>query len=391
VSGCVRQVGSQDGSQDPTGSQPSQPAAAGFRATNCAPHRFGDERELAPSTITPLSVQRGSGFCAWAAIGVLLFAGSGCRGSSNAADADADPVRDELRQLIENVAQSTAHQYQLRDTDGRDMGPTKVIWSPEAQQFVGVYSPWDESVGAFVVHLATSDDLFTWDERRTYSVGGSQPSIARTPSGRYVLAWEQEPDPIHLSLVEFRTWDDLVAEDGTPRFIDLPVAMAGACGEGTPDITSATDDRVDLTFHYHAGCERDLQASGWTDWTEWHATPNPGLDSAMGDAGVVGHIGDRSTFTFRGRPFMLIEGETVPGDWASWRLFLYDPLRGAVEPLDIRTDGGSRAFSNPAVDIVDIKGKPSLLVTMYLFMEGAADGEDGGLIYYQVVPERSDS
>lgn len=304
---------------------------------------------------------------------------------------DVDPIRDELRELIENVAQSTAHHYQLRDTDGRDMGPTKVIWSPEAHQFVGVYSPWDESVGAFVVRLATSDDLFTWDERKAFSVGGSQPSIARTPSGRYVLAWEQEPDPIHLALVEFRTWDDLVAEDATPRFIDLPVTMAGACGEGTPDITSATDGRVDLTFHYHAGCRRDRQANGWTDWTEWHTAPNRKLDAAMEVAGVVGHIGDRATFTFRGRPFMLIEGETDPGDWASWRLYLHDPLAGTVERLDIRTDGGSQAFSNPAVDVVSIDGQPSLLVTMYLFTEGAADGEGGGLVYYQPIPQQPDS
>lgn len=270
------------------------------------------------------------------------------------------------------------------------MGPTEVIWSPEAQQFVGAYSPWDESVGAFVVHLATSDDLFVWNERNAYSVGGSQPSIARTPSGRYVLAWEQEPDPIHLSLIEFRTWDELVAGQGKPRFMDLPVTMP-ACGEGTPDIISASDDRVEVTFHYHAGCERDRQASGWTDWTDWHTMPNPDLDAAMEAAGVVGHIGDRATFTYRGRPFMLIEGETIPGDWASWRLFLHDPHAGTVEPLDIKTDRGSRAFSNPAVEIATIDGQPSLVMTMYLFSEGAAEGEDGGLLYYTALPQQPDS
>ncbi len=73
---------------------------------------------------------------------------------------------------------------------------------------------------------------------------------------------------------------------------------------------------------------------------------------------------------------MLIEGETIPGDWASWRLYLHDPTAETVEPLEIRTDGGSRAFSKPAVEIVTIDGQPSLLVTMYLFTEGAAEGED---------------
>lgn len=319
------------------------------------------------------------------AVGLLL---AGCGGPSN--PSDADPIRDELRGLIENVAGSTARHYRLRDTDGRDMGPTKVIWSPEADRFVAVYSVWDDSVGAFVVHLATSDDLFTWDEQNDYSVGGSQPTIARTPSGRYLLAWEQEPDPIHLSIIEFRTWDDLVNEGGRPRFMDLPVTMP-ACGEGTPDITSASDYRVEVTFHYHAGCERDRQANGWTDWNEWHTTPNPELDAAMESAGVVGHIGDRATFAYRGRSFMLVEGETVPGDRASWRLFLHDLKTGTVEPLDIRTDGGSRAFSNPGVEFVTIDGQPSLLVTMYLFAEGAADGEDGGLLYYQTFPPQPGS
>ncbi|MFZ8999172.1 MAG: hypothetical protein ACO3D0_12470, partial [Ilumatobacteraceae bacterium] len=301
-------------------------------------------------------------------------------------DGGAARIRDELRSLIEDVPGSTAHQYQLRDTDGRPMGPMDVIWSPEAEQFAAVHFTWEDPLGAFVVRLATSDDLFTWEERQDYSVGGSQPSVARTPGGRYVLAWEQEPDPIHLSLIEFATWDDLVTEGAIPRFLDLPVTTPG-CGEGTPDITNATDHRVDLTFHYHAGCDRDRQASGSTDWTDWHADPDPDLDAALEAAGVAGHIGDRTSFTFRDRNFVVIEGETVPGDWASWRLFLYDPAAGTAEQLDIRADGGSRAFSNPSVDVVTIDGQPSLLITAYLFTEGAATGEDGTLLYYRTIPD----
>lgn len=309
-----------------------------------------------------------------------------CGDDGPPATTDVDPIRDELRGLLEDVTGSTAHRYQLRDTDGRHMGPMDVIWSPEAEQFAAVYFSWEESFGAFVVHLASSDDLLTWDERQEYAVGGSQPSLARTSSGRYVIAWEQEPDPIHLSLIEFASWHDLVTEGGTPRFIDLPVTMPG-CGEGTPDITRATDERVELTFHYHAGCERDLQASGSTDWAQWRADPDPDLDAALDAAGVVGHIGDRTSFSYRGRRFVIIEGETVPGDWASWRLYLYDPATGTVERLDIRTDGGSRAFSNPSVEVVTIDGQQSLLVTMYLFTEGAATGEDGTLLFYRPIPD----
>ncbi len=319
----------------------------------------------------------------WASIGFLMVATFGCAGPSESSDLDS--VRTELRELIEDVVGSTAHRYQLRDTDGRDMGAMTVIWSPEAQRFAAIYHTWEEPFGAFVVHLATSDDLFTWEEQNTYDVGASQPTMARTPSGRYVLAWEQEPDPIHLVLLEFSTWADLVAKQGTPRVLEPAVTMP-ACGEGTADITSASDELVEVTFHYHAGCERDRQAHGWTDWTEWHAAPDHHLDALMETAGVHGHIGDRTSFTYRGRPFMLIDGETVPGDWASWQTFLYDVSAGAVEPLEIRTDGGSRAFSNPSVEIVTIDGQQSLLVTLNLFTEGAADGEGGSLLYYQTLP-----
>lgn len=292
----------------------------------------------------------------------------------------------ELKALIEDVVGADAHRYQLRDTDGRDMGPTKVIWSPEAKQFAAVYFTWEEPPGAFVVHLATSHDLVTWDERNAYDVGASQPTIARTASGRYVVAWEQEPDPIHLVLLEFATWDDLLHKRGTPRVLQPAVTMP-ACGEGTPDITSATDDRVDVTFHYHGGCERDRQADGWTDWSGWHSSANADRDSALEAVGVRGHIGDRASITFRGHDFIVVEGETIPGDWSSWRLYLYDAETKVATPLDVRTHGGSRSFANPALEVVTIDGRESLLVTMYLFTEGAAPGEDQGLLYYHALDD----
>jgi hypothetical protein len=307
----------------------------------------------------------------------------GC--SPSPAPPDRSAVKAELRGLIEDIPGSTAYRYQLKDDRGYDMGPTKVIWSPEAGAFAGIYFTWEEGPGGFVVHLATSTDLFSWDERTAYSVGASQPTIARTPTGRYVVAWEQEPDPIHLVMLEFPTWEALLGKLGTPRVMQPQVTMP-ACGEGTPDITSATDTRVDVTFHYHAGCERDREANGWTDWTDWHSSADPELDAALEAAGVVGHIGDRDSFTYRGYPFMLIEGETVPGDWASWRLYLYDPATRKAEQLDIRTHGGSRSFSNPGVEIVTIDGRQSLLLTMFLFSEGAAPGEAGGLLYYRELP-----
>lgn len=292
-------------------------------------------------------------------------------------------ARTELRAVIEDVAGSTAYRYRLRDDLGRDMGPMQVIWVPEAERFAAVYFTWSDGDQAFHVHLATSLDLLGWTWETDLASLASQPSIAPSSDGGYVVAWEQEPDPIHNVITYFATWEDLRTGRPTRRF-DVPVTMP-ACGEGTPSIEAASSQRVDIGFHYHGGCERDLQAGGTTDWTTWSATPRHDLDQRLMDQGVAGHIGDRDDVTFRGVDLMVLEGETVVGEWSSWRMFLIDEEDGTTERLDIRTHAGSAAFSNATVDLIEVGGREAVLVTVYLFTEGAKGEEDGELLYYRIL------
>ena len=99
-------------------------------------------------------------------LGVVLLVG--CAPSPALPDRSA--VKAELRGMIEDVPGATAYRYQLKDDRGYDMGPTKVIWAPEADAFAGIYFTWEDGPGGFVVHLATSSDLFSWDEQTAYSV-----------------------------------------------------------------------------------------------------------------------------------------------------------------------------------------------------------------------------
>jgi hypothetical protein len=62
----------------------------------------------------------------------------------------------------------------------------------------------------------------------------------------------------------------------------------------------------------------------------------------------------------------------------AWRTFLYDPSMGTAEQLNFRTHAGSVAF-----------GAAAILVTLYLFTEGAAGSEDGELIYFRLIPDGS--
>ncbi len=315
---------------------------------------------------------------------VVALVVGGCAQRPPASPSTVAEARAELRSLIEDVTQSTEHRYRLVDDRGRWMDGAKVIWVPEAASFAAVYHAWDDAALEFDVHLATSPDLLAWSSRAVYAAKGSQPTIGSMDGGGYVLAWEQEPDPIHNVIESFASWEDLLA-NRPARHFDVPITMQ-ACGEGTPDITAASPARVDLTFHYHAGCERDLEAQGSTDWTSWTSTTRRDVDSALIDAGVEGHIGDRDSFTFRGYDLTLIEGQVRPDDWSAWRIFLYDAGSGGAEELTIRTHAGSVSVANPTIESIQIAGHEALLVTVYLFSEGARGEEDGPLLYYRTVP-----
>ncbi len=263
------------------------------------------------------------------------------------------------------------------------MDTLKVTPIVETSAFAAVYHSWSDEDQSFHVHLATSTDLLAWTWQTELGVKASQPTIAAASDGGYVVAWEQEPDPIHIVIALYPTWNDLLGA-APRRRLDVPVTMP-ACGEGTPSIQAASSERVELGFHYHASCERDLQASGSTDWTTWQARQERGRDRALIDLGVAGHIGDRDRIRFGGRDLLLIEGQRVLGDPATWRTFLFDEATGSAEELVFRSHAGSEAFANPTISEVAIEGRGAIIVTLYLPAEAAHGEEDGPLLFYRTL------
>ena len=312
---------------------------------------------------------------------------AGCSGAPSPGPShDAPPpseadVRSRLVGLIEDVTAATAYRYGLTDDLDNVMDGAKVIRIPEARTFAAVYHTWSEADAAFHVHLATSDDLMTWTWVHEFGRQASQPTIAAASDGGYVVAWEQEPDPIHLTIAYYPTWDALRTGTAAKR-IDPPVTTP-ACGEGTPSIETASSDRVAVAFHHHEACEHDRQAGGTTDWSTWEATTRPRVDDVLTGAGLLGSHGDRDGITFEGRDFTLYEGQLAQDDWTTFRVVLVDDATSTLQRLPIRTHAGSTAFTNPTISQIEVGGKDALLVTLFVPSEGARGGEAGELIYYR--------
>lgn len=262
------------------------------------------------------------------------------------------------------------------------MGPTDITFVPEADAFAAVYFTASDPEGTqYHVQLATSSDLLTWTWRVTLADRASQPSITAMDGGGYAVAWEQEPDPIHNMIAAYDTWNDLLAGTASRRF-DVPITMP-ACGEGTPSFEQASRERVAISFHYHSACRRDRQAGGSTDWTTWESAKRESVDQALINLGVAGHIGDRDRITFMGHDFTVVEGQRIPEDWSSWRLFLYNDETQTAEELPIQTHHDSVSQGNPTLTLAKIDGRQAIVVTLYLFTEGAAPGEDMELLFYR--------
>lgn len=337
-------------------------------------------------------------------------------------------ARESLASIVERVDRTTAHRYQAKDDRGALLDGLKVLQVDGTN--LGLYHAPAKD-GRFNVYVATSRDLMTWRREATIDVGASQPTVRLMPSGGLVVAYEKvslvELDPIasigdvlesvvgpilnrptdriRLRFRYYRTVGALLHGQFAREFT-APRRLSPTA-EGTPNITNVKQrrglisrSRIELGLHYYA----DLDGNGTSDadrlatgvltgFVGWQARAAPRLDDSLlrtpfmhkGFTGPPrGNIGDRDQIILDGVRLDLQEAQYVAGDYASWRPFLVDPRGGAPRPLEIVTDGGSRSFGNPSATLLTApSGKPAVLVTMYVFSEGAANGEPGPLIYYR--------
>jgi hypothetical protein len=308
----------------------------------------------------------------------------------------------DLLALVSNVDAARAA-YHVRDDRGLAMDTVKVI-EDGAGGYLGIYHTGNGR--GFDVHLATSTDLLTWRHRALMDAGASQPTIAAIPDGGFLTAVEAggSGGPAWLRLHRYPSLARLLAAEPDATF-DAPHTLTPRrrLAEGTPNIYPGhSPSTVDVGFHYlrrsrlwpggawRGGVRRggvDRQARGeLRDFRDWRTRYEPVVDAAVAAHGVTGNIGGRDFFTWRGRPYSLVEGQLRRKRWESWRVFLYDWSTGTAHPVPVRTRAGSVSFGNPTLTMLTApSGEPAMVVTLYVFPAGAAPGEAGPLLYYRIL------
>ena len=330
-----------------------------------------------------------------------------------------------LASIVENVGRTTAHRYGARDDRGAPLEGLKVVQVGE--RYVGVYHA--PGRGRFNVHVATSKDLIEWTRRATLDEDASQPTISVQPGGSLIVAYEkttildllQRPalpeslaetlqildGPLNRIRVRFRFYRsvDALLDNQFGRQFTAKRALSPTA-EGTPSITKAilrrgliSRSRIEVGLHYFSDINGDgvpdldrLATGVLTDFSNWEVRAQPDFDDDLlklksfhrgFSAPPRGSIGDRDQIIFDGVRLELQEAQYIPGDYSSWRLFLIDPRYRVPRPLEIDTGGDSRSFGNPtATALTSPSGHRAILVTMYVFTEGAARSEAGPLVFY---------
>jgi hypothetical protein len=294
-----------------------------------------------------------------------------------------DEQRSQLVTLIEDVVGSDGHVYDAQDDVGHWMDTAKIVQLPDSEDFVAIYHSWVESEQTHHLHLATSADLLHWTWRTELARQASMGTIAYSPDGGVVLAWEQEPEN-HLKFAFFDSVDDMFANRPAKTF--EPPRQLSTCAEGTPSLYSATRDALDVGFHYFRSCDLDREARGRSDWRSWDSAAEPALDASIESHGVEGGIGDRDgPLDFGGAQYMLFEGMLERDNWETWRIFLHDVSLGSSLMLQPRTHGGSHAFTNPTIGRVTLDGRPAMVVSLFVPGEAGVETESGQLIYYRFI------
>ena len=82
----------------------------------------------------------------------------------------------------------------------------------------------------------------------------------------------------------------------------------------------------------------------------------------------------------------LIERQLCLENPGSWRTFIYDPTVGRASQIRFRSHAGSASFANPTIERVVVNGRDAIVVTLFIFGEGARGGEAGELLDDRTLP-----
>ena len=119
----------------------------------------------------------------------------------------------------------------------------------------------------------------------------------------------------------------------------------------------------------------------------WAPQPDATVNDHFIRLGTRGNLGDRADVLFEGHRFAVLEAQSVRGDFGAWRWYLYDRERDEARLLALRGPAGSYAIGNPTVRaLTGPDGLPTLLISGFVFSQGAGFGEAGQFIALRRLP-----
>lgn len=298
-----------------------------------------------------------------------------------------------LARTIEDLSAAATVRYDVKARDGTRMEALDVVSTVLLDRPLYLGVAHRRRAGRFVTGLFASDDLRSWRHVRDLQDRASQGALTALPDGGWLLAVEIDeagPDGVrrgHLRFLRYPT-DDALAQGRPDWRYDAPRTLSKVAGafEGTPSLRRITATSAEVGFHYLTADAVDRNARATlsgigTAAPRWVARPAPDIDDPLERSGVEGNIGDRTHVAFRGVPLTLVEGQRRPRDFGSWSVYVLDPARTDARRLAFRTPGGSGSFGNAAAGVVPLPGGGrGVLLTAYVFTEGAADGEAGQML-----------
>lgn len=327
--------------------------------------------------------------------------------------------RNDLIYYLSNPIHATGHKYGAKDSAGNAMQCVSVIdIVGQTAKYAAVYHAPHNAAGKgfrYKIHLATSNDLINWTHVRVLADNADMPKITKVGNGAWIVMtheqWMSQGDsgqsqsPSQISFKIFYDSADLLNGtirstwtagqyksdlNGTPSFYDTSLVQVDGywCVKGT------------IGFHFWDGTRDSNGKASFArlahpqGGTSWSPSITTGYNNKLIAAGVTGNIGQRDTAVVSSGRYNVQEGNVgIPTySWDKWRIWLYTYEDSYVYPtgtgtllqLSPQTHGGSCSFGNPGVSFVNRPNGcgQAMFVSLFIFAEGAAPGEEGNLIYY---------
>ena len=270
--------------------------------------------------------------------------------------------------------------------------------------YIGVYHRQSGSQNPFKVGLAGSNDLRSWSiiNSQLDTDYSSQADIAKLPDGSYLVVYENDPSAYDTSrsaspnfrIRHYSSYSNLASGSADRQFDFDNTLSSTHCAEGTPNFRKITynggvdNSVIEIGFHY---C--NLDSSGrvsattgvldsaargtLTNFRLWRNQDFTALNTAMHNVGVA-QVGQMSTFQFRGNTYTLLEGQSINGDFGSFKLYIYNEDSNFLQRLSVTTLGGSYSIANPRTGIhYDSAGNADGIIGTYALLYASSSQCNG--------------